>query len=691
MKTVINLRPGKRPENRVFGLQSSPGWRGLLAAALVLSGGCGIAAAHEHVDGTPDKDERGDDQQGNFNSQNGQQDENNSNATNKGSGNSGITKPGKAAKSTYRTDRIIVKPATGVTASQLQSFQASRGHRTIRVFTKSANLWVVQLPKGSNIPNEIAAYLKSGLVSYAEPDYQVHTLLEPNDFRYQDGSLWGLHNTGIYGGTIGADIDARDAWNLQTDASNIIVGVVDTGVRMTHEDLAANLWINPGETGTDAQGHDKATNGIDDDGDGYIDDVHGINAILGTGDPTDDHGHGTHMSGTIGAVGNNGVGVVGVCWKVQLMACKFIDASGNGSISDAITCLEYARQKGAKIINASWGGYSFTSVALRDEINALRDAGIIFVAAAGNDNNDNDAKSLFPASYGYDNVISVAATDRTDNRAFFSNFGGTTVKLGAPGYNIFSSWNGSDSDYRYDDGTSQAAAVVTGACALVWSHYPNLNYHQVIARILASVDPLPSLQGKTVTGGRLNLYKAIQPQTDPTAPPLTVWVDDSLPAGAVPNPVGSGSSWSVEPWTWVSGSPTPYSGTEAHQSALMSGVHIHYFQDATSTLAVFPGDTLFAYVYLDPVNPPREIMLSWDDGDWEHRAFWGQNVIDWGVYGTSNRVDMGPLPPAGQWVRLAVPASKVGLEATTLNGMNFMEVDGRATWDYAGRSTSPTP
>jgi subtilisin family serine protease len=430
--------------------------------------------------------------------------------------------PGVAAA--FRPDRILVKPVAG---ADLSGLHAALGTTVLREFPAIGGLQVVQVPAGANVADLIAAYRQSALVAYAEPDFIVRALdTTPNDFRYWDGSLWGLHNTGIYGGTPGADIKAPQGWDVQNSAANIIVAVTDTGAWLSHEDLAANLWTNPGESGKDALGLDKSTNGIDDDHDGYIDDVHGINAILGTGLPLDDYGHGSHVSGTLGGVGNNSVGIVGVAWRVQLMECKFIDSQGNGSISNAITCLDYARQKGAKIVNASWGGYSFTSTALYDAINSLRSAGILFIAACGNDNNDNDANPLYPASYALDNIIAVAATDRTDAKAWFSNYGAHTVHLGAPGQDIFSCWNGSNSAYQYDNGTSMAAPHVAGACALIWAHNPGATYLQVRNSILSSTDPLPTLAGHTVTGGRLDLYKALMVSipsgttgTPPPAPP----------------------------------------------------------------------------------------------------------------------------------------------------------------------------
>jgi hypothetical protein len=362
------------------------------------------------------------------------------------------------------------------------------------------------------------------------------------------------------------------------------------------------------------------------------------------------------------------------------MACKFIDSTGQGSISDAITCMDYARIHGAKVVNASWGSYTFDSVALRDTINSLRDAGMIFVAAAGNNGNDNEANSLFPASYEYDNIIAVAATDRNDQLTWFSNYGGTKVHLGAPGYNIFSCWNGSDSDYRYFDGTSMAAPHVSGTCALVWTRHPTETHLQTIRRVLLGTDPLPSLAGKCVTGGRLNLAKALRPGSIVQGGGgTTVWIDDALPAGAAPGADGG------DGWNWIDSNPTPFSGGLAHQSDIGEGFHEHYFDWASDTLAVNTGDKLFVYVYLDPDNPPQEIMLCWNDGCWEHRAYWGANLIPYGADGTSGRLSIGPLPPVGQWARLEVPASLMGLEGGTLRGMSFVLFDGRASWDCMGK------
>lgn len=439
--------------------------------------------------------------------------------------------PGVAPPVVSRSDRLLVKPAAGADLSVLHG---ALGTAVLREFPDIGGLQVVQLPDGADADDFMTAYRQSGLVAYAEPDFIVRALKDPDDFRYWDGTLWGLRNTGIYGGTPGADIKAAQGWDVQTSAADIIVAVTDTGARLTHEDLGPNLWTNPGESGRNALGLDKGMNGLDDDNSGYRDDVHGINAILGTGLPLDDHGHGTHVSGTIGGVGNNSVGVTGVAWRVQLMECKFIDSSAQGSISDAITCLDYARRKGARIVNASWGDYSFNSTALYDALASLRSAGILFVAACGNDNSDNDARPLYPASYNLDNIIAVAATDRTDAKAWFSNFGAHTVHLGAPGAAVFSAWHGSDGDYRSYDGTSMAAPHVAGACALVWARYPTENYRQIRNRVLANTDPLPALAGRTVTGGRLNLFKAltVAPPPPPSLPVVSVAASDPAAAEA---------------------------------------------------------------------------------------------------------------------------------------------------------------
>jgi subtilisin family serine protease len=411
----------------------------------------------------------------------------------------------------HRPDRLILKPKAGAIvqrAAALNAAHAVIGAHIHRQYPMLRGIEVVQLPKGHDLKQAIEHYRKTGLFEYVVPDYEVSVAATPNDPSYLDGTLWGMNNTGQNGGTADADIDAPEAWDVRTNADTVIVAVIDTGVRYTHEDLASNMWVNTGEI---------PGNGIDDDGDGYIDDVYGINAITGSGDPMDDHGHGTHCSGTIGAVGDNGKGVVGVAWRVQIMALKFLSAAGSGSDSDAIECINYAVAHGANIMSNSWGCQGCFDQALLDAIAAARDAGIIFVAAAGNNGTDIDATPFYPAGYDVNNLVSVAATDRNDQRASFSNYGATGVDLGAPGVSIYSTYNSSDSGYATLSGTSMACPHVAGALAVMKAQFPSESYTQLIWRVLGNVDPLASLSNLCVTGGRLNLYKALTREPPPLA------------------------------------------------------------------------------------------------------------------------------------------------------------------------------
>jgi subtilisin-like proprotein convertase family protein/subtilisin family serine protease len=362
------------------------------------------------------------------------------------------------------------------------------------------SLAVVQLDKSVTVEKALAQLRSDPSVLYAEPNYIVHTSTVPNDARFAE--LYGMNNTGQTGGTADADIDAVEAWDSTTGSARIVVGVVDTGIDYNHEDLAANVWINPNEI---------AGNGLDDDGNGYIDDVHGINAITGTGDPMDDNSHGSHCSGTIGGVGGNGIGVAGVNWEVQIMGLKFLDAGGSGSLEAAITAIDYAvAMKNAgvnlRVLSNSWGGGGF-SQALQDAIQAANDVDILFVAAAGNSGTDNDVVPEYPSGYDVPNVIAVAATDHNDGLAGFSEFGLTTVDLGAPGVDILSTTPGNT--YSVFSGTSMATPHVSGVAALVLSANETLSTAELKDILINSGDPVPSLAGKTVSGKRLNAASAV--------------------------------------------------------------------------------------------------------------------------------------------------------------------------------------
>ncbi len=417
-----------------------------------------------------------------------------------------VVVPQSFAQKKFADGQILVKFKANVAedkrANTHRNFRAEIAHR----FKTLPDLQLVRLRKGVTVAQAVEFYTKSGLVEFAEPDYIISIGNTPNDPKFTDGTLWGLHNTGQNGGTADADIDAPEAWNKRTDASTVIVAVIDSGARYTHEDLAANMWTNPGEI---------PGNNIDDDGNGIKDDVHGAK-YLGNqinGDPNDDNGHGSHVAGIVGAVGNNGKGVVGVCWNVRIMALKFLNNAGNGNNSDAIKCIDYAIAKGAHIISASWGGGAFSS-SVSAAITRARNAGILFVAAAGNGGSDNigdnnDAAPFYPSSYTHDNILAVASTDRNDLRSTFSNFGTNSVDIGAPGSSVYSCVHNSDTSYGTKSGTSMAAPCVAGAAALIKAHLPQLDYLQLKERLLATVDPIGSLTGITVSGGRLNLHRAL--------------------------------------------------------------------------------------------------------------------------------------------------------------------------------------
>ncbi|MCC5807178.1 MAG: choice-of-anchor D domain-containing protein [Opitutales bacterium] len=370
-------------------------------------------------------------------------------------------------------------------------------------------------PAPVSLPAVAEALLERNDVLYVHPDYILTSMDGPERRVIPDdpmfGQLWGLHNTGQTGGLADADIDAPEAWTYTTGSAEIVVAVIDTGIDYTHPDIAPNMWFNPGEV---------AGTGRDDSGNGFVDDVHGWNFVSNTPDPMDDHDHGTHCAGTVAAAGNNGIGIVGVAWEARLMALKFLNAGGSGATSDAIRAIDYATANGAHIINASFGGPGF-SQGMKDAIAAAGEAGILFVAAAGNNGRDIDAQPTFPAAYNLPNIITVAATTDRDERASFSNYGVERVHLGAPGQAILSTVVGNR--YASFSGTSMAAPHVAGAAALVLSRNPILAPEETKAILMESADPVEALEGITVSGGRLNARRALEQTLPPWAsvePPL---------------------------------------------------------------------------------------------------------------------------------------------------------------------------
>ncbi len=417
----------------------------------------------------------------------------------------------KAGASIDSTDYLFSKHKVAKIEKVLEKVGEDSENAEIDSFKKHGldRVFVLKSYKYANVEEMIEDFKSDPNVEYAEPNYIVSIDLIPNDPSFSQ--LWGLHNTGQGGGTFDADIDAPEAWEMQTGNSGVVIAVIDTGADYTHEDLAANIWANPGET---------PSNGIDDDLNGFIDDVRGWDFANNDNNPFDDHGHGTHVSGTIGAVGNNNVGVVGVAWNVSILPLKFLNSAGSGTTAGAISAIEYATLIGVDVMSNSWGGGGF-SQALMDAIAAANDAGILFVAAAGNSNVDTDATPHYPSSYNVPNVVAVAATDRNDLKAAFSNFGATSVDLGAPGVSIFSTVPTGvcslcdASGYAFLSGTSMATPHVSGAAAIIKAQFPTTTVAQLKSRLLNSVDALASLNGITVTGGRLNVFNALEVDTTP--------------------------------------------------------------------------------------------------------------------------------------------------------------------------------
>jgi len=362
----------------------------------------------------------------------------------------------------------------------------------------------------SNLDTQMAISIlgKNPNVEYAEPDYILTADIVPNDTSFN--TLWGLNDVGD--SSPDNDINGPEAWDIFTGAPNQVIAIIDSGVDYNHPDLNDNMWVNPGEIPGD---------GIDNDGNGYIDDIHGYDFYNNDPNPFDDNSHGTHVAGTVCAEGNNNLGVVGVNWQCKIMALKFLGSGGSGTTAGAILAIQYADDMGVKISNNSWGGGG-SSQALSDAIqNAALNNGHIFVAAAGNNNNNTDNIPHYPSSYNLDNIISVASTTDSGDKSSFSNYGVNTVDLGAPGSSINSTSPGGG--YSIKSGTSMATPHVAGVVALVYGYMsqinPNINYQAVIQTIYNNVRPLSSMNGITVTGGIVDAYSSlasipITPQCD---------------------------------------------------------------------------------------------------------------------------------------------------------------------------------
>jgi thermitase len=394
-------------------------------------------------------------------------------------------------------------------------------------FETDSSLYVVKISDDSKLQAAMMALSSEPAIQYSEPNYLYTTQDQdgsqpedpvsnlPNDADFS--KLWGLNNVGQADsagqvGTAGSDIEVAPLWQAGiTGDKRVVVAVIDTGIDHLHPDLADNIFTNAGEI---------AGNNIDDDKNGFIDDVHGYNFEARNANARDDHDHGSHCAGTIGGVGNNGVGVTGVAWNVTLMPLKFLSASGSGSLQGAVESINYARMMKVNVMSNSWGGGGFSQT-LKDAIEATKEAGIVFVAAAGNDSSNNDASPAYPASYDISNIISVAATDNRDNIARFSNYGSAKVHVAAPGVKIHSTTK--NGGYNSFSGTSMATPHVSGIVALMLSAHPEWNYEEIKNRLIQTSEPVRALRRKVMAKGRVNAFNAMNGIIPPSNEP-----DESL-------------------------------------------------------------------------------------------------------------------------------------------------------------------
>lgn len=409
-------------------------------------------------------------------------------------------------------DNLLVRLRPGKGRTELETLLARRGGRIDHAFALTG-LYLVQLPAVSldAVPEAVAAFMgEAAMIAYAEPNYLVYPSRIPNDPGFTN--LWAMLNTGQPGsvngsseqtnGLPGVDIGATRVWDVATGGTNVIVAVIDTGVDYRHEDLAANMWVNAGEI---------PTNGVDDDGNGYVDDVYGMDAYSGDGDPYpsttyEEEGHGTHCAGTIAGVGNNGIGVAGVCWQARIMGLRFLGDGAYGAIDDAIECVDYAIQMGAHVLNNSWGSTSFSQAGY-DAMARAGEHNILSCCAAGNEAEDNDEVPHYPSSYDLDCILAVAASHRTDGLSYFSCYGSTSVDLAAPGSGILSTLP--LDGYEPWSGTSMACPHVAGAAALLHAVDPSLSALAIKDILMRSVTTNALFAGKVASNGRMNLWAAL--------------------------------------------------------------------------------------------------------------------------------------------------------------------------------------
>jgi len=398
------------------------------------------------------------------------------------------------------------------------------------------SLHVVKVNSQKSMTNVISDLKNSDLVEYAEPNFiykiEGHKATQdiatdfaaPSDPMF--GQLWGLKNTGTnepknssaMQGTAGADIDALRAWEITKGSRSVKVAIIDTGIDYNHPDLKNNIWTNQAEL--------NGRPGVDDDKNGFIDDIHGWDFANNDNDPLDGHGHGTHCSGTIGAEHNNGVGVAGVMSEVTFIAVKFLSDAGSGTLEDAVKAIDYATKLNVDIMSNSWGGGGY-SEALKEAIVRAGSAGIVFTAAAGNDSADNDNSPHYPSSYDVPNVIAVAAHTIGDSLADFSCYGKRSVLIAAPGHNILSTVK--SGGYDVYSGTSMATPHVSGVIGLLIAKEGRISHADLRARLIATSTPVRAYRRKTVSGGRINAYNLLtDTRPERSEPDPRAWKSQAL-------------------------------------------------------------------------------------------------------------------------------------------------------------------
>lgn len=398
-------------------------------------------------------------------------------------------------------DEILIKFSPGALSVRAGNSLRSNGADVVETLGRQG--WRrVKIPPGLTPEKAMRRFEKLEGVEAVQPNYYYNLLVEPNDPQFNTSGLWGL-----------AKISAPAAWDLSTGSQTVVVANIDTGIRYTHEDLAANMWTNPGEINS---------NGVDDDGNGFVDDYYGYDFFYNDSDPMDVNGHGTHTAGTIGARGNNGLGVVGVNWNVRIMAVKIYSLAGNDTTSamliNAYNYVRMMKERGVniRVTNNSYGGCLEAcgfDQATKDAIDELGDAGILNVFAAGNSHTDNDVIPHYPSNYTSPSILAVAASTKNNDECCTYNFGPTSVDIAAPGVGILSTYSSSNNSYALLSGTSMATPHVTGAAALLSAYRPELSVASLKATLMNSVDVLPSYAERVKSGGRLNVANALQNPT----------------------------------------------------------------------------------------------------------------------------------------------------------------------------------